>query len=161
MHSVPAMATPHHSLAHQSGNAADTSQEHSSESNDDVKLSVLSKVFGHTFLRGKQEEAINNILNGKNCLIVLPTGGGKSMCYAVPALISGGVTVVICPLLSLMMDQVHLLRSKGLNVYYLNSSVPQSDRDVIVHNVLSNASEYNFVFLTPEFATSPDMLDVF
>ena len=105
MHSAPAMATPHHPLARQSGNAADTSHEHSSESNDDVKLSVLSKVFGHTNFRGKQEEAINNILDGKNCLIVLPTGGGKSVCYAVPVLISGGVTVVICPLLSLMMDQ--------------------------------------------------------
>ncbi len=81
------------------------------------------------------------------------------MCYAVPALISGGVTVAICPLLSLMMDQVHLLRPK--DSCYLNSSVPQSDRDVIVHNMLSNAPEYNFVFLTLEFATSPDMLDVF
>ena len=92
---------------------------------------------------------------------MLPTGGGKSVCYAVPALISGGVTVVICLLLSIMMDQVNLLRSKGLNVCYLNSSVPQSERDVIVHNMLSSAPEYNFVFLTPEFATSPDMLDVF
>ena len=112
MHSAPAMATPHHPLAHQSGNAADTSHEHSSESNDDVKI-VLSKVFGHTNFRGKQEEAINNILDGKNCLIVLPTGGGKSVCCAVPALISDGVTVIICPLLSLMMDQVNLLMVKG------------------------------------------------
>ena len=54
-----------------------------------------------------------------------------------------------------------MLRSKGLNVCYLNSSVPQSDRDVIVYNMLSSAPEYNFVFLSPEFATSPDMLGVF
>ena len=90
----------------------------------------------------------------------MPTGGGKSVCYSVPAIVSGGVTVVICPLLSLMIDQVNMLRSKGLSVCYLNSSVPQSDRVVIVHNMLSEAPDYNFVFLTPETATSSDILDV-
>lgn len=127
---------------------------------NDSKLSVLKAIFGHDSFRGKQEEAINAILEGGNCLIVLPTGGGKSVCYSVPAIVSGGITVVICPLLSLMMDQVNMLRSKGLNVCYLNPSVPQSDRDVIVHNMLSEAQDYNFVFLTPETATSSDIVDV-
>ena len=90
----------------------------------------------------------------------MPTGGGKSVCYSVPAIVSGGVTVVICPLLSLMIDQVNMLRSKGLSVRYLNSSVPQSDPDVIIHNMLSEAPDYNFVFLTPETATSSDTVDV-
>lgn len=104
MHSAPAMAAP---LVHRSENVAETCHVESSEYNNNAKLSVLTKVFGHTSFRGKQEEAINAILDGENCLIVLPTGGGKSVCYSVPALISGGVTVVICPLLSLMMDQVN------------------------------------------------------
>ena len=90
----------------------------------------------------------------------MPTGGGKSVCHSVPATVSGGVTVVICPFLSLMMDQVNMLRSKGLDVCYLNSSVRQSYRDVIVHNMLSEAPDYNFVFLTPETATSSDIVNV-
>ena len=99
-------------------------------------------------------------MNGNNCLIVLPTGGGKTVCYSVPGLISGSIVVIICPLISLMMDQVNFLRSKGLNVTYINSSISQSDKDIIIHNLLSAAPEYNFLFLTPETATSPDMLDV-
>lgn len=62
----------------------------------DRKLSVLNTIFQHGSFRGKQEEAIDAILEGKDCLIVLPTGGGKRVCYSIPALISGGVTVVIC-----------------------------------------------------------------
>ena len=88
----------------------------------------------------------------------MPTGGGKSVCHS--AIVSGGVIVVICPFLSLMMDQVNMLRSKGLDVCYLNSSVRQSYRDVIVHNMLSEAPDYNFVFLTPETATSSDIVNV-
>lgn len=127
----------------------------------DRKLSVLRTIFKHNCFRGKQEEAIDVILQGKDCLIVLPTGGGKTICYSIPALISGGVTVVICPLLSLMLDQVQYLRSKGLNVSYINSAVSQGDKDVILHNMLSDAPPYNFIFVTPESATSPDMLEIF
>ena len=91
----------------------------------------------------------------------MPTGGGKSLCYAIPTVISGCVSIVICPLLSLMMDQVDFLRSKGLNVCYLNSSVPQCDRDTVIHHMLSSTPEYNLVFLTPEIAVTPYMLDLF
>ena len=68
--------------------------------------------------RGKEENAIDTMLNGNSCLIVLPTGGGKSVCYSVPGLISGSIVGVICPLVSLMIqhDQVNFLRSKGLSV---------------------------------------------
>ena len=136
------------------------SNEESPTAHKNTKLLVLERVFGHKNFRGKQEEAIDTILNGNNCLIVLPTGGGKSVCYSVPGLISGSIVVIICPLISLMMDQVNFLRSKGLNVTYINSSISQSDKDIIIHNLLSAAPEYNFLFLTPETATSPDMLDV-
>lgn len=125
------------------------------------KLRVLNSVFHHESFRGKQEDAVDTILAGKNCLLVLPTGTGKTLCYAIPALISGGTTVVICPLLSLMLDQVNRLRSKGLNVCYLNSEVPSTEREVLVHNLLSDPPLYNFLFVTPECATSPEMHDIF
>ena len=65
----------------------------STEVADDHTLTVLKSIFHHSSFRGKQREAINVILEGKNCLLVLPTGAGKTVCYAIPALISGGVTV--------------------------------------------------------------------
>lgn len=119
MHSAPIMAAP---TVQQSVNVAETS--HKKYSNN-AKLSVLTKIFGHTSFRGKQEDAINAILNCENRLSVLPTGAGKSICYSVQGLIFGGVTVIICPLLSLMMHKVNLFGSEGFNVCYLNSSVPQ------------------------------------
>ena len=136
-------------------------QPTTSNEEPDIKLAVLKTIFKHSNFRGKQEEAIDTILEGKDCLIVLPTGGGKTICYSIPVLMSGGVTVIICPLLSLMLDQVQYLRSKGLNVCYLNSSVPSEDREVIMHNLLLDVSPYSFFFVTPESATQPDMLEKF
>lgn len=127
---------------------------------ENKKLRVLNTIFNHSNFRGKQEEAITTVLQGKDCLLVLPTGAGKTICYAIPALISGGVTVIICPLLSLMLDQVNRLRSKGLNVCYINSEVPSAERDVVLHNLLSDSPPYNFLFVTPENATSPNMLEI-
>lgn len=122
---------------------------------------VLNTIFHHTNFRGKQEQAITTVLKGKDCLLVLPTGAGKTICYAIPALISGGVTVVICPLLSLVLDQVNRLKSKGLNVCYINSEVSSAEREVLLHNILSDSPPYNFLCVTPENATSPDMLEIY
>ena len=127
----------------------------------DKEIAVLESIFKHSSFRGKQREVIGNIKEGKNCLVVLPTGGGKTICYSIPVLVSGGVAIVICPLLSLMMDQVQFLRAKGLNVCYLNATVPQEDKDIILHNLLSDQPPYSFFFVTPESATQPDMLQVF
>jgi RecQ family ATP-dependent DNA helicase len=130
-------------------------------------LSVLSTIFNHNSFRGKQEEVIDAILQGRNCLIVLPTGAGKTICYSVQAIVSGGVTIVISPLLSLVLEQVDYLRSKGLNVCYslmcaiFKSTVSQIDREVIIHHMLSDVPPYNFLFVTPESATSSELMDVF
>ena len=90
-------------------------------------------------------------------LVILPTGAGKTLCYAIPAIISGGVTIVVCPLLSLMVDQVQKLRSKGLSVTYINSSITKSERDAIMHNMASDVPPYNFVFVTPETVVLDDV----
>ena len=92
---------------------------------------------------------------------MLPTGAGKTVCYATPALISGEVTVVVvCPLLSLMLDQVNCLQAKGLNVCYTNFEVPTTERDVLIHDLLLDNPSYNFIFLTPENATTSKMQDI-
>jgi superfamily II DNA helicase RecQ len=90
-------------------------------------------------------------------LVILPTGAGKRLCYAIPAIISGGVTIVVCPLLSLMLDHVQKLRSKGLSVTYINSSITKSERDAIMHNMASDVPPYNFVFVTPETVVLDDV----
>ena len=120
------------------------------------KLNALRTVFGHEFFKEKQEEAIDAMLSDTDCLIILPTGAGKTLCFAIPALIKGGVTLVISPLLSLMLNQVDNLRSKGLNVAYMNASVSMDDKNIIIHNMLLDCPAYNFVFVTPETAVTED-----
>ena len=122
-----------------------------------AKLAVLHTIFKYDNFKGKQEEAIDAILSRHDSLIILPTGAGKTLCYAIPAIISGGVTIVVCPLLSLMVDQVQKLRSKGLSVTYINSSITKSERDAIMHNMASDVPPYNFVFVTPETVVLDDV----
>ena len=84
---------------------------------------VLKTVFGYSGFRLQQEEIIRNVLEGRDTLAVMPTGGGKSLCYQIPALIFDGLTVVVSPLISLMQDQVAALRACGIDAVFLNSAV--------------------------------------
>ena len=88
----------------------------------------------------------------------MPTGGGKTVCYVVPALLENKVTVVIFPLLSLLIDQCHRLRSKGVPVCYLMSEMDQNERDTIFHKLTTSPLEYKFLFLTPETVLSQETL---
>ncbi|MCE1644911.1 DEAD/DEAH box helicase, partial [Enterobacter hormaechei] len=83
---------------------------------------VLRKTFGYLQFRSGQQQVIDTILEGRDCLVIMPTGGGKSLCYQIPALVQEGVTLVVSPLISLMKDQVDQLRANGVAADCLNST---------------------------------------
>src|SRR5687767_13044355 len=98
-------------------------------------LSVLQQHFGYSSFRPKQEAIIRSILKKKDTFVLMPTGGGKSICYQVPALIFDGLTVVISPLIALMKDQVDALRLNGIEAAYLNSTQTYAEQKAILKKV--------------------------
>ncbi len=112
------------------------------------KYEVLSRYFGYTSFREGQEELIDSILEGQDVLGIMPTGAGKSMCYQVPALCMEGITLVISPLISLMMDQVKALNQAGVHAAYINSALTENQ----VSKALQNASngQYKIIYVAPE-----------
>ena len=83
---------------------------------------ILKHQFGYDSFRMNQQAAIETVLKKKDCVVLMPTGGGKSLCYQIPALMSDGLTVVVSPLIALMKDQVDALESNGVEAAFLNSS---------------------------------------
>lgn len=120
----------------------------------DVALDTLKNVFGHNSFRGKQQDVVNAILQGHDCIALLPTGAGKTICYAVPGMILHGVSVVITPLIALILDQVQRLRGAGVTVAYLVSSMKDEEKEVVRHNLSMPNPSYKFLFTTPETITT-------
>ena len=112
------------------------------------KLEVLEKYFGYKSFRRGQERIIDEILSGKDVLAIMPTGGGKSLCYQVPALILEGITIVISPLISLMKDQVDTLNSIGINSAFLNSSLSTYEFNEVMNGIENN--KYKIIYVAPE-----------
>ncbi|MCR8657973.1 DNA helicase RecQ [Paenibacillus endoradicis] len=114
---------------------------------------MLKKVYGYDEFRPGQEDILNSILNGQDTLAILPTGGGKSICYQIPAMILPGTTLVISPLISLMKDQVDALKRLGVPAAYLNSSLSAEQ----YRNTLRNAfdGEYQLLYIAPERFDAP------
>lgn len=108
----------------------------------------LKKYFGYEIFRAGQEEIITNILDGNDVLGVLPTGGGKSICYQLPAMIMEGITLVISPLISLMKDQVDALNENGISSAYINSTLNKDE----YKKTLSDISRGNIklLYISPE-----------
>ena len=101
------------------------------------KTELLKQYFGHSTFRPGQEELIDHILSGQDCLGVMPTGAGKSVCYQIPALALGGTTIVISPLISLMKDQVEGLQQAGVSAAYINSSLGQREYFQVLDGALA------------------------
>jgi ATP-dependent DNA helicase RecQ len=109
---------------------------------------VLKTVFGYDSFRPLQKDIITNILKGKDTLAVMPTGGGKSLCYQLPALILEGITIVVSPLISLMQDQVSSLETAGIHSAFLNSSLSWEEYCQAVNEI--KAGEVKIVYVSPE-----------
>ncbi len=120
------------------------------------KHTALKQYFGHSAFRFGQEEIIDHIMSGADCLAVMPTGAGKSMCYQIPALILHGVTIVISPLISLMKDQVEALAQSGVPAAYINSSLPPHEYYATLR--MLSAGEIKILYVAPERLLSEDFL---
>ena len=112
------------------------------------EIKNLKKYFGYDSFREGQEEIINKILAGRDVLGVLPTGGGKSICYQLPALMMDGISLVISPLISLMKDQVDALRENGIAATFINSSLSLEDYKKSLYDIKSGAVK--LVYISPE-----------
>lgn len=109
---------------------------------------LLYRIFGYTAFRPGQEKLIDAVLSGQDVFGIMPTGGGKSICYQIPALMLPGITLVISPLISLMQDQVAALKSAGIPAAYINSTLTGPQIQAVYRNLL--AGKYKIVYVAPE-----------
>lgn len=122
------------------------------------KTELLKQYFGHSTFRPGQGEMIDHILSGQDCLGVMPTGAGKSICYQIPALALWGTTIVISPLISLMKDQVEGLQQAGVSAAYINSSLGQREYFRVIDD--ASAGMYKILYVAPERLTSESFLNL-
>ena len=115
--------------------------------------SVLETVFGYPVFRGEQQAIIDHVVGGGDALVLMPTGGGKSLCYQIPALVREGVGVVISPLIALMKDQVDALEAVGVRAAFLNSTQGPDERRAVEAALL--AGEVDLLYMAPERVTVP------
>lgn len=111
-------------------------------------LNILKEVFGYPDFRGQQAEVIAHLANGGDCLVLMPTGGGKSLCYQIPALLRDGVAIVVSPLIALMQNQVAALHEVGVRAAVLNSSLSQQEAAQVEQKL--QAGEYDLLYVAPE-----------
>jgi ATP-dependent DNA helicase RecQ len=121
------------------------------------KYDVLEKVFGFSKFREFQEEAVDAILSNRDLLMILPTGGGKSLCYQLPSLLMNGVTIVVSPLIALMQDQVRGLSENGIEARTINSDMSGEDRSTVFTELKAN--KIKLLYVAPERLSSFDFLE--
>ncbi len=115
---------------------------------------ALKRYFGHSEFRCGQKHLIGAILAGNDVLGVMPTGGGKSLCYQIPAILLPGVTLVVSPLISLMKDQVAALKESGVSAAFINSSLSAQQLHTVYNRARNGA--YKLIYIAPERLGSED-----
>lgn len=121
---------------------------------------ALTKYFGFSSFKGQQEKIIENVLNGNHTFVIMPTGGGKSLCYQLPALMKEGTAIVVSPLIALMKNQVDAIRGTSENegiAHFLNSSLNKSDILKVKEDVMSGATK--LLYMAPESLTKADYIE--
>src|ERR1700724_4756276 len=121
-------------------------------------LSVLNSVFGLPAFRGAQEEIVSHVTSGGNCLVLMPTGGGKSLCYQLPALLREGCGIVVSPLIALMRDQVAGLREAGVKAAVLNSTLTFEEASAVEARLIGG--DLDLVYIAPERLLTPRCLNL-
>src|SRR2546428_12267347 len=109
---------------------------------------ALKKHFGYDEFRPLQEEIVTDALAGRDVFALMPTGGGKSLCFQLPALLRSGLTIVVSPLISLMKDQVDALQTSGIAATFLNSTLDRHEAVARLQKL--NRAEYRMLYLAPE-----------
>ncbi len=123
---------------------------------------LLQQEFGFDKFKGNQEQIINNLLAGKDTFVIMPTGGGKSLCYQLPAIISDGVAIIVSPLIALMKNQVDLVRSYSSRddvAHFLNSTLNKSQQKTVKDDLLSGRTK--MLYVAPETLTKEENIDFF
>jgi ATP-dependent DNA helicase RecQ len=121
-------------------------------------LAVLRRVFGYSSFRGRQQEIIEHVIGGGDAVVLMPTGGGKSLCYQLPALLRPGMGVVVSPLIALMKDQVDALRQAGVRAAALNSGLAPGEASLIEREARDGTLD--LVYVSPERLAMPHCLDL-
>jgi ATP-dependent DNA helicase RecQ len=124
----------------------------------DAPLHLLTTVFGHPKFRGAQQEIVTHITNGGDALVLMPTGGGKSLCYQLPALLREGTALVVSPLIALMQDQVAALTQLGVRAAFLNSTLDGQQVNVVERAL--REGKLDLLYVAPERLMMPRMLDL-
>ncbi|MGA0025004.1 MAG: RecQ family ATP-dependent DNA helicase, partial [Burkholderiales bacterium] len=124
---------------------------------DSRSLQLLRSVFGHPDFRGAQADIVDHVLHGGDALVLMPTGGGKSLCYQLPALLREGTALVVSPLIALMQDQVAALKQLGVRAAFLNSTL--DGREVNACERALREGELDLLYVAPERLMMPRMLE--
>ncbi|MCB9246952.1 MAG: DNA helicase RecQ [Flavobacteriales bacterium] len=126
-----------------------------SDTDRSLKSELLRNVFGYTSFRGQQAEIIDTVVSGKDALVIMPTGGGKSVCYQIPALLLPGITVVVSPLIALMNDQVNALKQLDVAAEALHSNLSRAEAEQVKRRIIDRTIK--LLYVSPEMALTEEL----